>query len=112
MVDNCIYCKIVKGDLPSTKVFESENFITIKDIHPKVDGHSLVISKKHYGNFMEMPSELYNELLECVKHSVEKLGAKDFNLAVNTGDVAGQIIKHFHLHILPRKPDDKFVFGV
>ncbi|MDH3353036.1 MAG: HIT family protein [Nanoarchaeota archaeon] len=111
-MSKCIFCKIASGEIPSEKIFESDNFFVIKDVNPKVKGHSLVISKKHFENFMELSPELYSEFLETVKGAVEKLGAEAFNLVVNNGEIAGQIIPHLHLHILPRKSDDGFDFGV
>lgn len=111
-MENCVFCKIITGDLPFNKIFESENFLVISEISPKVEGHSLVISKKHYENFMELSPELYSEFLETVRGAAEKLGADGFNLVVNNGKIAGQIISHFHLHILPRRIDDGFEFGV
>jgi histidine triad (HIT) family protein len=111
-MDDCVFCKIVAGELPSEKVFGDGDFIVIKDANPKVEGHSLVISKDHYGSFLDLPSELYSRLLEVVKEVVDKLGAKDFNLALNNGRVAGQLVSHFHLHILPRREGDGFNLNV
>ncbi len=115
-MDDCIFCKIVAGEIPSEKVLESENFIVVKDAFPKLNGHSLVISKKHYDSFLDMPSELYEELLKTSKEAtlkiVKEVGAEGFNLVVNNGRVAGQIVPHVHWHILPRKKDDGFEFGV
>ncbi len=111
-MENCVFCKIASGEIPSEKIFESDNFIVVKDINPKVEGHSLIVSRKHYDNFMEMPQELYGEILMVAKSAVKKLGIMDFNLVVNNGRNAGQIIPHFHLHILPRRVGDKFGVGV
>ena len=112
MVDDCIFCKIVRGEIPSEIFLENDDFIVIKDVNPKVEGHSLVISKKHYETFLDMPSGLYEKFLETVKEVVEKLDVKDFNLVLNNGKVAGQLVSHVHLHILPRKEGDGFRFGV
>lgn len=112
MVKDCVFCKIVAGDIPSEKILESENFIVVKDAFPKVEGHSLIISKKHYDSFLDMPQELYEELLVTMRNAVKKLGLDDFNLVLNNGKVAGQIIPHVHWHILPRKKDDGFQVGV
>ena len=115
-MDGCLYCKIVAGEEPSKKVLESENFIVIKDIFPKVDGHSLVISKKHYETFLDVPSGIYEELLKVSKKAalkiVKETGAEGFNFCMNDGRVAGQIIPHMHWHILPRKKGDEFKVGV
>jgi len=106
-----VFCGIVKGDIPSEKVFEDEDFVVIKDVNPKVDGHLLVIVKKHYETFLDLPSELYSGMLVAVRKVVEKLGVKDFNLVLNNGKVAGQIVPHVHLHVLPRREGDGPVRG-
>jgi len=112
----CLFCKIVAGEIPSEKVLESENFVVVKDAFPKVEGHSLVISKKHYDSFLDMPQELYEELLKVSKEAalkiVKETGAEGFNFFLNNGKVAGQIIPHVHWHILPRKKDDGFKVGI
>ena len=108
----CIFCKIVAGEIPCEKVFESEDFIVIRDANPKVDGHLLVISKEHYGSFLDMSAELYSGMLSTVKDVLEKLGIENFNLVVNNGKIAGQLIAHIHLHILPRVEGDGFKLGV
>jgi len=93
MADDCIFCKIVSGEIPSEKVHESENFIVIKDVNPKVEGHSLVISKEHYETFLDLPASLYEEFLKTAKSAVDKLlgelDVADFNLIVNNGEVLG-----------------------
>jgi len=111
MKDGCVFCKIVNGDISSEKVFENENFIVIKDVNPKVEGHLLVIPKKHYDNFLELSSGMYEKFLGTVKDAVEKLGVKDFNLVVNNGKDAGQVVGHLHLHVLPRREGDGFRIG-
>jgi len=109
---DCVFCKIVAGEIPSEKVLEGDDFVVIKDVNPKVDGHLLVISKEHYGTFLDMPEELYSKMLMVVRKVVGDLGIRDFNLVVNNGKVAGQLIPHVHLHILPRKEGDEFRVGV
>jgi histidine triad (HIT) family protein len=110
-MEDCIFCKIVRGEVISEKIFENENFIVIEDVAPKVDGHLLVIPKKHYENFLDMSSEIYGDLLITVKDVVGKMGVENFNLIVNNGSVAGQVVHHFHLHILSRREDDGFKIG-
>ncbi len=110
MVEDCIFCEVVAGRSPSTKFYEDEDFVVIKNIYPVIEGHLLVVSKKHYDSFLDMPSELYGKALIVAKKVSEKEEIKDFNLVVNQGRIAGQIISHFHLHILPRKDGDGFRF--
>lgn len=106
----CVFCKIVSGEISSERILENDDFIVIKDVSPKVAGHSLVISKKHIETFLDMPRELYEKFLATTKEAVKKLGVKNFNLVINNGEVAGQIVPH--LHILPRKSGDGFGVGV
>ena len=110
MNDECIFCRIAKGEIPKDIIYENDNFMSFLDINPVVEGHSVVISKKHFENILEMPSSAGTELLDCVKKTAMKImkeqKATGFNLIVNTFEDAGQVIKHFHLHILPRKKDD------
>jgi len=107
MKKDCIFCKIVKKEIPVKIIEESENFIAIPDKNPKVDGHALIISKKHFINILDMPALLGDELLSLIKKIALKYKS-DFNIVVNTGKEAGQIIFHFHLHLIPRSRDDGF----
>ena len=112
MFDNCIFCKIANGEITSKKIFETENFFAIKDINPKVEGHTLVISKKHYNTLVDVPASLLGEFLETVRKLALNLlneeKAEGFNLHMNNFKVAGQLVPHFHMHILPRKNNDGF----
>ena len=116
MEDDCIFCKIVNGEIDSDKIYESENFIVIKDAKPKTKGHSLVISKKHYKTLLDVPAILLGEFLEVGKEVALKLideqKAEGFNLVMNNYEVAGQIVPHVHLHVLPRKKGDGFRVSV
>ena len=115
-MNECVFCKIVSGEINNEQIMESENFIVIKDISPKVKGHSLVISKNHYTTFLDMPSEIYEELLTTVKTAASKIikevDADGFNLIMNNGETAGQIVPHVHWHILPRKKGDGFKIDI
>ena len=113
---DCIFCKIAKGEIKSEKILETDNFFCIKDINPKTKGHSLVISKKHYATILDVPSSMLGEFLETGKQLALKLLKEEktegFNLVVNTYKVAGQLVPHVHLHVLPRKKDDGFRMSV
>lgn len=108
MAEDCIFCKIVEGQIPSDEVFADEDFIVIKDVNPKVEGHLLVIPKKHCDGVSDLSSEISGKVFDVVKEVVKKKGIEDFNLVVNQGRIAGQIISHFHLHIFPRREGDNF----
>jgi len=115
-MEDCIFCKIVKGEIPSEKVIENEDFVVIKDVKPAIEGHSLVIPKKHFETFSNMPCELGGGFVKTVQEAVIKLledtGSEGYNLVINSKGVAGQIVPHFHMHILPRKKGDGFRVSV
>jgi len=110
-MDECIFCKIAKGEIDSKKVVETNNFFAIRDINPVSEGHSLVIPKKHFVTLLDIPNKLGNELLEIVKkvsdEILEKKLGDGFNLIMNNLEVAGQLVMHAHIHIIPRKEGDK-----
>ena len=105
-----MFCKIVNGEIPKKKIYENDNFFSILDVKPIVEGHSLVISKKHFKTFLDLPNSLGTELIDCIKKTSFKLikdyNASGFNIVNNNFETAGQIVKHVHLHIIPRKKDD------
>lgn len=104
--DNCIFCKIINGEIPSRKLYEDDNFIVMMDIQPASKGHSLVIPKEHYANLYEMPENLAGEAIKVAQKMVKKmttaLQADGFNLLQNNGEAAGQTVSHFHMHLIPR----------
>jgi len=102
----CVFCSIIKGDIPSSKVYEDEKVLAILDISQTTKGHTLVIPKKHYNNVLEMPKDEYLYLMEVAqkiaKHLVDKLNATGLNILVNTNESAGQTVMHTHVHLIPR----------
>jgi len=108
--DDCIFCKIARGEIPAKRIYENDNFFSISDAKPAGEGHSLVISKKHFENSLDMPSTLGVELLDCIKKTSLKLmkefNADGFNVLNNNFESAGQVVKHIHFHILPRRKGD------
>ena len=109
-MDDCIFCKIVNGEVPAEKVYEDDNFVGILDIHPEMKGHTLVIPKKHFKTLLDTPNSLGNEYLEAIKKIslklIENEGAEGFNVVFNNYEVAQQEVPHVHAHILPRKEND------
>jgi len=98
---DCIFCKIVNGEVPSTFVYENDYLIAINDLHPKAKVHVLVIPKVHIETFNELEDEkLMAELLKGIKEVCKKLNIKSYRLHVNTGKEEGQVIFHLHFHIL------------
>jgi histidine triad (HIT) family protein len=115
-MSDCIFCKMSNGEIPIHKIYENENFFSILDINQTTKGHALVISKKHFTTILEMPNSLGTELLNCIKITslklIEKYNADGFNIVNNNFESAGQLVKHVHLHILPRTKNDKVDMNV
>ena len=108
---DCIFCKIISGGIPCDKVFEDENFLAFLDIQPVGEGHTLVIPKKHFEKVSDLDkkySSLYLDFLKKVSNLLaKKYNSDGFNIVLNNGESAGQVVKHVHFHILPRKIGDK-----
>ena len=109
-MSECIFCKIAKGKIDSEKIAETDNFFAIRDANPVSEGHSLIIPKKHFVTLLDIPNALGKEFLEITKKvSDDILGKKlgdGFNLIMNNLEVAGQLIMHAHIHVIPRKEKD------
>lgn len=107
---DCIFCKIVSGDIPSAKVYESETCLAFLDIAPVNAGHVLVLPKGHYPTLMDVPAELGGDLMEAMsrigKAVMEATGADGLNLMQNNHEAAGQLVHHAHFHLIPRHLDD------
>lgn len=103
-MDNCIFCKIVKGDIPSTKVYEDDDMIIIKDLNPQAPVHLLLIPKEHYANIIEMTDSQSQILAGCLKKLstlTDELGLQNgFRLVSNKGEDGCQSVGHLHIHIL------------
>jgi histidine triad (HIT) family protein len=110
-MDDCIFCKIAKGEISSEKIYENANFFSIPDANQKIEGHSLVISKNHFESILDLPSNIGEDLADCIKETskilIEKFGSEGINVVQNNFEAAGQVVKHIHFHILPRKKGDK-----
>ena len=108
--ENCIFCKIAAGEIPSKTIYENEEFRVILDISPATKGHALIIPKEHYANIYELPEEMAGKAMVLAKnlaaHMTEALGCDGFNLVQNNGEVAGQTVFHFHMHLIPRYEGD------
>jgi histidine triad (HIT) family protein len=110
---DCIFCKIIAGDLPAYKLYEDERTLAFLDLFPGCEGHCLVIPKAHAVGFLDLAAE-DREAVMATAHRVsealvEELGSDGFNLHQSNGSAAGQVIFHFHLHILPRMAGDALV---
>ena len=108
---DCIFCKIARGEIKAEFVAETNSFFAIRDAHPKAEGHTLVIPKKHFVTLLDLPNKLGAEMLTITKKVasdlLEKKLGDGFNILMNNLEPAGQIVKHGHIHVIPRKEGDK-----
>lgn len=106
---DCLFCKIIEGTLPSSTIYEDGLIKIIMNINPNTNGHLLIIPKKHYENILDIPSEILVHSKELIKTKIypllkNKLHCEGLTIAQN--NELGQEIKHFHIHLIPRYPDD------
>lgn len=117
--DNCVFCKIIAGEIPSQTIYEDEQFKVILDVGPATRGHALIIPKNHYANLYELPEEMAADAMKLAKklmiRMTEKLHSDGFNIIQNNGEIAGQTVFHFHMHLIPRYKEDgeilKYIAG-
>ena len=112
---DCIFCKLIKGEIPSTKIYEDADVFAFLDIKPVNPGHTLVIPKTHYENIHDMPDEMVAKVAIAAKKIADALlksGAKGVNIGMNNGVHAGQVVFHAHVHVMPRYGKDKFSLWV
>lgn len=109
-MENCVFCKIIRGDIPSMRVYEDDACLVIMDIAADVDGHMLAIPKRHVHDILDCDSETLTSLIKAVqrvsRHCVEERGYEGVNLLHASGEAAGQSVGHFHVHLIPRKTAD------
>ena len=107
---NCIFCRIANGEIPSKTLYEDDKFRVILDLGPASKGHALILPKEHYADLYELPEETAGEVMKLAKkmaaQMTQRLGCEGFNLVQNNGELAGQTVFHFHMHLIPRYRDD------
>ncbi|MBS3176696.1 HIT family protein [Candidatus Woesearchaeota archaeon] len=107
---DCIFCKIIEGKIPSSKVYEDKDTFAFLDINPVNKGHALVVAKKHTADLLDTDSVMLGKLMvttQKVAHAVIKgVGADGFNIGINNKSAAGQLVFHLHVHIIPRFSGD------
>jgi histidine triad (HIT) family protein len=108
---NCVFCKIIRGEIPSSKLYEDKNYLAFLDIAPFVKGHTVVVPKEHYINLMDFPEDKMRDYFIAIKNVAillkTKLDADGINIMQNNFKAAGQVVNHLHFHILPRWNEDK-----
>ena len=109
---DCVFCKIVKWETPSQRVYEDDGYIAFLDINPVNFGHTLIIPREHYADVEATPSEVLADLIKLGKNigpAMKKAMTADaYNVVINNGAAAGQMVNHVHLHLIPRFRDDGF----
>ena len=110
-MDSCIFCKIIKGDIPSSTIYEDENVKVILDISPAAKGHAILLVKEHVANVFELPADLAAKVFAVVPKVAtaikEELGCDGMNILQNNGAEAGQTVFHLHIHFIPRWNGDR-----
>ena len=107
---SCVFCKIIAGEIPCMRIFETDDLLSFLDIGPLAEGHLLVIPKRHYDRLEDMPPEavaaVTHHLPRLGQALVEVTGAAGYNVLQNNGKASGQVVMHVHFHLIPRVPDD------
>ena len=110
MQENCVFCKIIAGTIPSATVYEDENFKAILDISPAAKGHIIILSKTHRENLLELDDQTASEAIlvakRLAKAMLEELNCDGINMLQNNGEAAGQSVLHYHIHLIPRFKGD------
>lgn len=108
--DNCIFCKLANKDIPTNIIYEDDRFTVILDASPATKGHALILPKNHAANIYELPDEDASAVFVLAKKLATKmteiLHCDGFNIMQNNGEVAGQTVFHFHMHLIPRYLND------
>ena len=111
--DNCIFCKLANGDITTNSIYEDEDFNVILDASPATKGHALILPKQHYANMFEIDDEILAKAAKLAKrvitHEKEVLGCDGYNVLQNNGEVAGQTVLHFHMHLIARYDGGKTI---
>ena len=106
----CVFCNIIEGKIPSSKIYEDDDVLAILDISQATKGHTLVMPKKHYENILQIPEDDYIKVMSKVKKIAQVIlkafDAKGLNILNNCNEVSGQTVIHFHVHIIPRYNTD------
>lgn len=115
-MEECIFCKIIKGEIPFQKVYEDDDVLAFLDVNPVEKGHTLIITKEHYIDILEIPEELlkkaYSVTQKLTKVISKVFEVEGFNILQNNGTKAGQTVSHYHIHIIPRYREFKLCLGV
>jgi len=114
--EDCIFCKIARGEIPCAKIYEDDEILAFLDVSPASKGHTLVITKEHFDSMLTVPSDLLAKAFRVAQRIAQvqetNLGAKGVNVLTNIHKIAGQSVNHFHIHVIPRyNPNDGLKLG-
>ncbi len=113
--DNCIFCKLANGEIPTSTLYEDDDFRVILDASPATKGHALILPKEHYADLYELDDAVVPRVFVLAKKMITKLtpilGCDGYNIVQNNKEAAGQTVFHFHMHLIPRYKKDKAGFG-
>lgn len=113
--ENCIFCKLANGEIPTATLYEDDDFRVILDAGPASKGHALILPKEHFKDLYELDDEVASKALVLAKKMITKLtdvlGCDGYNVVQNNGETAGQTVFHFHIHLIPRYKDDEVGLG-
>lgn len=108
--NDCIFCRLANGEIPTRTIYEDEDFRVILDAAPATRGHALILPKEHADNLYQLPDKLAGKAFilarKLAASMTEKLGCQGFNIVQNNGEAAGQTVFHFHMHLIPRYTED------
>ncbi len=114
-MDNCVFCKIIQGDIPSATVYEDNDFKAILDVGPAARGHVIILTKKHYANLMEADDTVLSGIMIVAKKIATALKktyqCDGINILQNNGEASGQTVFHLHVHVIPRFKEDDIRIG-
>ena len=114
-MDECIFCKIAKGEIPSSKIYEDETVTAFLDISPANKGHTLVIPKEHFETLADIPAGVLSKMMKIVRKAAKKvekkLKAEGYTIMMSNKEAGEQVVKHAHIHVMPRYRSDDFKFA-
>ena len=109
-MNDCILCKIIKGEMPSKTIYEDDTVKAFLEINPASDGHILLIPKKHYVNFLDTPNEIIMEMYQVIKTKIYPLLKEKLNITGLSICQIGKDVNHYHIHLIPQYENDDFGF--
>ena len=109
-MNDCIFCKIIKGEIPSYTIYEDDKMKAFLDVNPVSNGHVLLIPKKHYKNFLDTPDELIKEMYHIIKTKIYPLLEEKLQITGLSICQIGKDVNHYHIHLIPQYENEKFDF--